>query len=298
MKSKFKNNQLHIEHEPKNSSDVRVLKLDSGGPPSVQEFNFEAIQTENHGDYAATKRRFGPLAATDPDRSARKSGDARFQINPILRGPLTIEEEEKRVIGERVRARVEALAQEAKASAFSVGHEEGLKKGHDEAFAKFKEEGAVSLQKFEAFISQCESAKHEIFQANERFLLELIYRIARMILLRELSIDKQYVLRLARELIERVGVRENITLRLNEEDLSAAGQLKEGLEKSLGALTNLSIEASSQVSRGGCLIETEWNAIDASIETQLKGLYDSLLGRSGTESSPQQGGGTPNAVGN
>ena len=57
----------------------------------------------------------------------------------------------------------------------------------------------------------------------------------------------------------------------------------------MGDLKNLQIEGSDQFRSGGCTVETQWNAIDASIETQLKGLYDALMGVGTQGASHDQG---------
>jgi flagellar assembly protein FliH len=183
------------------------------------------------------------------------------------------------VIEEKVRARVQTLAEEARQVSATVGYQDGLKKGFEEAFKKTKQEGSANLEKFTAMVNEAENAKLEIFRANERFLIDLIFRIARMVILKELSTDKEYLLRLAKELVDRVGVRENIKLKIHPDDAKTMDMLEEGLQKAFGKMTNLSIEASSQVQRGGCQIETEWNAIDASIDIQIQGVYDALIGK-------------------
>lgn len=276
--SKFKRSEANIQGEIKLTGETRVVKLEMPALTGVKPFTAEKIRRKGQSDYAATKARYGPLAATDSDRSVRSRKDARFSINPLLRGPLAVDEEERRAIEERVRERVGAVVEESRAKAELEGREEGRKQGYREAFEEFRAQGMAALARFEAFVTECEAAKERVFKANERFLVELVYRIARMLLLRELTTDRDYVLRLARDLIERVGVRENITIRISREDMDIAERLREGLEKALGAFSNLNIEASTQVKQGGCLIETAWNAIDASIETQLQGAHEALVG--------------------
>src|SRR6185369_5596160 len=122
-----------------------------------------------------------------------------------LRRPLSVEEEERRAIEEKVRARVSSMSDEVKEKAHTTGYQEGLKKGYEEAFRRFQQEGAERLARFEKLLNESENAKQEIFRANERYLLELIFRIARTVLLREAKTDKELVMRLARELIDRVG---------------------------------------------------------------------------------------------
>ena len=56
-------------------------------------------------------------------------------------------------------------------------------------------------------IDGVEGLKAEIYRANERFLIETVFRVARMVALKEISADKDYLSRLTHDLIERtVGV--------------------------------------------------------------------------------------------
>lgn len=293
--SKFKQSDFRVQEEPKNSGGARVMKVEKPAATQVRSYDLTDLKNgpaqTGAGGYAAVKARFGSLAITDPERSEKKQRDRRFSLHDLARGPLSVEVEEKKALEDRVRQQVAAVEEEARSKAAEQGYAEGLEKGFAEAFKKFQEEGASRLGKLDSFLREAESARGDVFRANERFLIDLIYRIGRMVLLRELSADRQYLLRLARDLIERIGVRENITIRINPQEKETIGMLKEGLEASLGTLKNLNIETSAQVREGGCMIETEWNAIDASVETQLKAIAASLgasgdgVGGSGAASS-------------
>jgi len=276
-----------ITKEKEAETEQRVVKVEAGNKMSVQEFSVKKIAKPGDHTYATLKSKYGPLASTDPDRPRAATG-ARFSLNPLVKEPLSIEEEERRIIDEKVKVHVAAQSKQAKDAATQVGYKEGLKKGHEEAFKQFQQEGQERLKKLDQFLEQCEKAKEEVFLANERFLIELVFRIGKAIALKDLSVDNQYVLRLAKELIEKVGVRENITIRVNEEDYKSASMLREGLEKSFGILRNLNIEASERVKGGGCLVETEWHAIDASVETQLNSILNSLLTKAKTEEGSEQ----------
>jgi flagellar assembly protein FliH len=199
-------------------------------------------------------------------------------INPLVRDPLAIEQEEKRVIEEKVRQGVAQLAEAEKKSSFAIGYEEGLSQGYEDAFKKIREENFEKIKQFNQLVNEIDNAKIEIFRANERFLIELIFRIARFVLLKELAVDKEFLLRLAVELVEKVGARDFITLKINQEDAEALDLLKSGLEKAYGKIENLKIELSAQVKKGGCQIETEWNVIGTHIDTQLAGIYEGIMG--------------------
>lgn len=288
--SKFKPSEFHIQTEkgavaaqgaPASAAEQeeRIVKADAPPEMIVQAYVPSTFKKSGDTSYGAVKAKYGALAVTDTERTARPQKDRRFSLNPLLRDPLSVEEEERRVIEERVRDRIETLKEDTKKQAFDVGYQDGLKQGYEKAFQEFRAEGQTKLAKLETLIQEFESAKDEIYRANERVLVEMIYRIARMVMLKELSADKDYVARIARDLLERVGARENIRIRINPAEAATITSLKEELERSLGTLKNLNIETSNQVERGGCVVETEWNSIDASIETQLKGVYEALVGR-------------------
>lgn len=261
------------------ASDVKVSQAEGPFKPVIKEFEMSSIHQRDEREYSKVKAKFGPLAATDSERISRTQKDRRFSLNPLLREPLSVEEEERRVIDERVKEKIDALAEEATAKATEVGYNDGLKKGYEEAHEKFKSEGLEGLAKFDELVQAMNNAKADIFRANERFLIELVFRISKLVVLRELSVDSDYVLRLAKELINKSGVRDNITIKINPEDAHTMDQLREGVMKTYGQMQNLNIESSVQVKRGGCQIETEWNAIDASVEEQLEGIYKALVGR-------------------
>lgn len=281
--------KFDIREEPGQAQEMRVVKLEVPETPTVAEFQVARIRKPGEGDYAHTKARFGPLAATDPDR---KAGAAqKFSINALLREPLNVEQEERRAIEARVQTTVAELAVKAKEEAAQVGYRDGLAKGHEEAFLQFKQEAEARMKNFEALMKELETAREEILRANEKFLINLILRISRMVILRELKTDTGYIQRLAMDLIERVGVRENIKLRISPDDSHTLGMIKDGIEKSLGAMKNLSIEVDSKVPQGGCSIETQWNAIDADIDHALEGIAQSLIGSSSGSSggAPAEG---------
>jgi hypothetical protein len=124
---------------------------------------------------------------------------------------------------------------------------DGAKKGFEEGLKKGREEGFAQ------------------FQADSAGAL---------------TTDPEYVVRLARDLMDRVGVRDNVKIRIGQKDAASIDLLKADLTKTFSDLKNLSIEVSEEIQDGGCVIETQWSAIDASIETQLKGLQEALVGTS------------------
>jgi flagellar assembly protein FliH len=272
MESKFKPFQFKEDpHAP------TILKVDDANGYSVSSYQATKLNQGVSG-YRENKAKYGPMAATDQDRNPRDKKDERFRINPASRNLLDIEQEEQRAIDERVRSKIDELKIEALASAQTQGYSEGLEKARLEVIETFRAENQERSEQFAKCIDHFENFKSEIFRANERYLVELICRISRLVILKELSSDQEYLQRLSQHLIERVGIKENIRIRLHPDDFETAGRLREGLEGKLGELKNLKIDSSTQVDRGGCQLETDWNLIDAGLDSQLKAMHDALVG--------------------
>ena len=255
-----------------------IVAFDQEKKPSVRDFALKTLHQVDGKILSDIKQKYSPLSQARVEVKMQKQKDRRFSLDPLLRDPLSVGEEEQQVIAEKVRVQVEALSQTVNASAAEAGFQEGLKKGRLESFERFKEESRENLEKFEKMLAAAEAAKEDIFRANEQFLIELIFRVARSIILKELSTDADYVLRLVTELIAKVDLRESVTVRIHPSEGKTLESLKGGLETAFGSLKNLKIEYSDQVMRGGCQVETQWNVIDASIESQLQAVYGALLG--------------------
>ncbi len=273
-------------HLGSEKSEHKISSFDRTSRPEVKDYVFEPIRSKDADHYSEVKSKFGPLAATDAERSARTQKDSRFSINPLLRNSLSIEEEERRVIEARVQQIVTEIAEREKLAARSQGYQEGLKKGIEEAQKKIQIESADKIARFDQFLNEMENARTEIFRVNETIIMEMIFRISKLLLMKELTLDREYVLRLAKDLVSKVGVRENIIVRINPLDGEIIGLLKEGVEKTFGSITNFNVELSSKVKQSGCEIETEWNLINASIEAQLQEVYRALVPDGGGVGSP------------
>lgn len=284
--SNFKLSDLHIKTESEYSKqkdpkikDLKVSSLQENSEPQVQEFSFRSLKESSAQEYDSVKARFGALAATDAERASRVQKDRRFSLNPLLREPLSVEQEETRAIEQKVQKRVKELADESKAVGRVVGYEEGWKRGYAEAIEKVKAEGSESIGRLNEFLVSAENCREQIFKANESFLIELVFRISRMVLLKELTVDPDYILRLFKEIIGQLGTKENILMRISKEDAGLIESLQAGLIKSFGPMKGLNIQVSDQLGQGSCQVETEWSTMDGSIDKQLQGIYEALFDR-------------------
>ncbi|MFZ9595700.1 MAG: FliH/SctL family protein [Bdellovibrionia bacterium] len=266
-----------VTPESKSTAGVKVSEVNSGFQRQVGSFEVISLKNQQTNRYDQIKQKFGPLAVTDPDRAMRALKDRRFSLNPLLKEPLSVEEEEKRVFDEKLKQEVEQIREDVKTRAQQEGYEEGVRQGREEGYSQVRLQVDEEITHLQQLMEQLESARSEIFRLNEKFLIGLIFKISRMVLLRELSLDREFLSRLTLELVEGVGVRDHVTVKINSEDEGFIGMLRQDLLKRFGELKNLKIEVSPEIARGGCRVETEYGSIDSNLEQQLQRIEEALL---------------------
>lgn len=282
MPSEFRPPQFEIRTEAGQGEKALIIKTGEIFEPVVQQFDIARLKAGTEGARpgapAGRASAAGPGSGRGADPGQKSQRDSRFTMSQLTRDALFISAEESRRVEEQVQSKVSELAEEACARAREAGFEEGQRQGYEDAFSRFREEGKERGDRLESLITEMESAKAEIFRQNEKFLLELIFHIGKKVLLRELATDREYLVRLCSTLIEKTGLRENLHLRIHSGEAETIELLRDGIQARLGALRNLSIEASPAVRLGGCVLESDWGAIDASLETQLEEIQAALSG--------------------
>jgi len=118
--------------------------------------------------------------------------------------------------------------------------------------------------------------KKELYSANESFLISLVFQVGKQVLLRELQTDRDYVKRLTAHVVEKVGAKDHVRIRVGRQDAEMMEQIKEHLKLQLPDLKNVQIEASDDLPLGGCKVETDLSRMNASVETQMAAIEKAL----------------------
>jgi flagellar assembly protein FliH len=165
---------------------------------------------------------------------------------------------------------------------------------HDAAAARAPQEDRKTVEKYERlleaerrrvteFLQNLEEQLGLNDQKMERTVVQLAVTIAELIVKREVSIDREVVLREAREALRRVVGVQLITLRVNPFDLELVRGQKPALMAGSEGIREMRIEPDEAVGRGGCIVESESGNVDARLSTQLRNIETALLdaGREG-----------------
>ncbi len=258
--------------------EKKVLTLDSDAKIEVKPFeltDFSGVTTCTFRTPTLDGKKRETTRSQPQMELSRK--DRRFQMDPALRDLMSVDEDTDAEIEIRVARRIEELKAQAESEAQKKGYEAGFIAGKEESNTTFSKESNERIVQLDRLIAGFESSKNDVFHANERFLLEVVFRIASSILQREILIDKEYLARVIRTVVEKVGVKEQLKLIANQSQMDLLYGLLPELEKKHSSLKNITIEQSSTLEKFDVVIETDWNRIDATLNTQLGSLHELVL---------------------
>jgi flagellar assembly protein FliH len=162
-------------------------------------------------------------------------------------------------------AHLAALEREA----FAKGYEQGERSGA----AVAAQRGEAMLQRLTQTLDELTTLRAEMIRTTERQLVQLALAVARRIVHREVSLDADLLIAMARVALDRLGDSASVTVRLHPEEYEATGAGRPGM---LG--THVKVVADASVGRGGCRVESDFGTLDPGVDAQIQELARALLG--------------------
>jgi len=166
------------------------------------------------------------------------------------------------------------LAETSREEIEKIGYEKGYQEGKEKEREKIREIIAI-LQKI---VKDLEIKKEIIVDEMEQKTVEIAMATARKIIKKEIDQDPQVILRTVREALKRIKQAQKITIKVNPLDWTTLKKVQPELLFSSLEKKNIYIEKDETITRGGSLIETDKEIIDARLEQQIYKVNKALLG--------------------
>ncbi len=151
--------------------------------------------------------------------------------------------------------------------AFAKGYAQGERAGDEAASARAN----GMLRRLEQTVEDLIALRTEMIRRTERQAVQLVLAIAERVVAREVTIDRGLLVGMARAALDRLGEFGSATIRLNPEDYRVIAAPPSADDASLRVL------ADPNVSRGGCLVQSDFGFMDVSPEAQFRELARALL---------------------
>ncbi|MBO2945757.1 flagellar assembly protein FliH [Paenibacillus sp. F411] len=200
------------------------------------------------------------------ERQIREAAEAAEQL-------LSQAQEQIAVWWEERRSQDESIAEGARAEGFQQGYEAGSLKAQQEMNELLQQ----AAQEAQGVLSQAYSAKEELIQEAEPFLVELSCSVAEKIVDHQLTLEPDFVLKLIRKNLARKKEKGMISLCVAPSQFAFVHAAREELALSVDSQAELQVLPDSTVTDLGCVIRSSFGSVDARIDTQLSEIKKELI---------------------
>jgi flagellar assembly protein FliH len=132
------------------------------------------------------------------------------------------------------------------------------------------------LQHLEELLQSFERLKADLIACNEAQIVRLTYYMAKRLVYDEISARPEVVIEAVRQALMAAQSDENVTVRVSPSDLAFIDGIKEKLGKEFDNVKRLKFEAGNDVSSGGCVVETNYGDVNATLEQRLSRVWQQL----------------------
>ena len=162
-------------------------------------------------------------------------------------------------------AHLAALERDAFAKGYAQGERAGVEAGN--------RRGDAMLRRLGETLDELASLRQTLLRQSERQLVQLALALAKRIVRREIAADDELFTALTRVALDRLGDARQATIRLHPEDHARLA----GKGVAQWAAAHVSVVADPGVTRGGCLVESPFGFVDATIDAQFQELAQAML---------------------
>ena len=107
-------------------------------------------------------------------------------------------------------------------------------------------------------------------------MLRLVMAISRQVVQHEIETREEVILTIVTEALHAAIKADEFHIKINPNDFQVVTENKPLFLASISGLKNITFEADSNISRGGCLVESVLGKVDATLETKLDEIFQQL----------------------
>lgn len=169
---------------------------------------------------------------------------------------------------EEILARAEEEAGEIRDRAREEGRQAGLEEGR----LAGREEIGQAAERLLALVQDLDRLRAETLAEAEEEIIGLVVLAASKIAAREIRTDPRLVVNLIKEAVERLSRPVRLKIRVNPQDLELVEDYKARVKDERPELQRIELAADPEVPSGGCLVESERETIESTLESRLASL--------------------------
>lgn len=149
-------------------------------------------------------------------------------------------------------------------------------RGRQEVLESAENNLETAAQAFAAAAEEISRVRESVARNSGKDMLRLVMAISEQVIRREMTADPKVVLSIIENALQSSVRTDQYRVRINPADLETVTEHKPLFLASISGLKNLSIETDPEISPGGCRVDSDLGDVDATIETQLETIRQSL----------------------
>lgn len=155
--------------------------------------------------------------------------------------------------------------------------EDGFKQGHDEGYSAGESEIGRLVDRLRKMVEAVMLRREEILKETEQQIIDLVILMTRKVVKIISETQKTTIMSNILAALKKVKARGTVALHVNLEDLRLATANVDEFIKRVENIQGITVVEDSTVEKGGCIVETDFGAIDARISSQLNELEDKIM---------------------
>jgi len=196
--------------------------------------------------------------------------DAKRKSKDIIKNA----QHEASVILEQALAKASAETERIKTEATR----EGYQQGYSAALGKAAAEARNIRGQARKVLEQTEKVRTDQINQLKDEILNLSLEIAEKFIQRQLELQPNTVLDISREAIQLVSNRQLVVLWVHPDELEICSNNQDSLMTALPPKAKLQIMTDDSIKKGGCIIETDFGRVDATVTARWENLLAVLKG--------------------
>lgn len=272
--------KLIHDYSPVEEVEEAPVEQYTGPTPDDLRREAEAFKT----GWEIEKKRMLEIAQASADDIVKKAEEAAFaEVKRQTDQAQIIKNEAEQTaskIIEDAKLEAERIIQEAnveKENIKATAHQDGYKEGHEQGYLEGQNEVNRLVERVHKIVESVMVRREEILCETEQQIVELVLLMTRKVVKIISENQKTVVLSNVLAALKKIRTRGNITLRVNTEDLKLTTAHVDEFIKRIENVNGISVIEDSSVDRGGCIVETDFGAIDARISSQLAELESKIM---------------------
>jgi flagellar assembly protein FliH len=150
--------------------------------------------------------------------------------------------------------------------------EEAFNKGYSEGIDKANSDSQDMLKEAEFIKEHAKTEYKEVLENIENDAVNMIIDIAGKVINKEISLDKDYIYNLIREVIDNCTDKSSIIIKVSPKDHEQIKNNIEHYEDLFDEINEYEIRTDKKLDRGSCIAESKYGIVDASIGTKLRNI--------------------------